>query len=47
MYASSKYNLDSSETWSDDKKNTFCHIMEQTKINKTMTASALKAVSVL
>ena len=47
MYASSKYNLESSETWSDDKKNTFCHILEQTKINKTMTASALKAVSVL
>ena len=47
MYASSSYNLRSSETWSDDKKNTFCNILEQTKIKKSMSATALKAASVL
>jgi len=47
MYASSSYNLDSSETWSDDKKNSFCNILEQTKIKKSMSASALKTAAVL
>jgi hypothetical protein len=47
MYASSSYNLRSSETWSDDKKNTFCNILEQTKIKKSMSDTALKAISVL
>ena len=47
MYAKSKQNLDSSETWSDDKKNTFCNILEQTKIDKTMTADKLKKLAVL
>ena len=46
-YERSKYNLDASETWSDDKKNSFCKILEQTKIRKTMTDTQLKAVSVL
>lgn len=47
MYASSSYNLSTSDTWSDDKKNTFCNILEQTKIKKSMSATALKAASVL
>jgi hypothetical protein len=47
MYASSSYNLRSSETWSDDKKNSFCNILEQTKIKKSMSDTALKAISVL
>jgi hypothetical protein len=46
-YEASKHNLDSSETWSADKKNTFCTILEQTKIRKTMTNSQLKTTSVL
>jgi len=47
MYEKSKQNLDSSETWSDDKKNTFCNILEQTKIEKTLTADKLKQLAVL
>ena len=47
MYAKSKGNLDNSESWSDDKKNTFCNILEQTKIRKTMTESQLKAAKVI
>jgi hypothetical protein len=47
MYAASSYNLDSSETWSDDKKNSFCSILERTKIIKSMSDTELKAVSVL
>jgi hypothetical protein len=47
MYASSSYNLSSSDTWSDDKKNTFCNILERTKITKTLSQTALKAASVL
>lgn len=46
-YAASKYNLDNSVAWSDDKKNSFCYIMEQTKINKNMTAETLKKTSIL
>lgn len=46
-YEASKYNLDASDTWSDDKKNSFCKILEQTKIRKTMTDTQLKAASVL
>ena len=47
LYATYSGSLDSSETWSDDKKNTFCSILEQTKIQKTMTDSQLKATKVL
>jgi hypothetical protein len=46
-YASSKYNLDNSAGWSDDKKNSFCHILEQTKITKNMSEDTLKKASVL
>jgi hypothetical protein len=47
MYEKSKRNLDTSETWSKDKKNTFCTILERTKIEKTMTDADLEKVSVL
>jgi len=47
MYASSSHNLETSDTWSDDKKNTFCNILERTKITKTLSDTALKAASVL
>jgi len=47
MYNSSKHNLDTSDTWSSDKKNTFCNILEQTKIKKTMSETALRAAPVL
>lgn len=47
LYATYSGSLDSSETWSDDKKNTFCSILEQTKIRKTMTDAQLKAAKVL
>jgi len=47
MYEKSKRNLDTSETWSKDKKNTFCTILERTKIEKTMTDTDLEKVSVL
>jgi len=47
MYAASSYNLDRSGTWSDDKKNSFCNILEQTKIRRTMTDNQLKSASVL
>ena len=46
-YEKSKHHLDTSDTWSTDKKNTFCNILEQTKITKTMPDSKLKTVSVL
>ena len=46
-YEKSKHHLETSDTWSTDKKNTFCNILEQTKITKTMTDSKLKTVSVL
>jgi len=46
-YERSKHNLDTSETWSDDKKNSFCKILEQTKIKKTMTSTQLKAATIL
>ena len=47
MYAASSHNLSTSETWSDDKKNSYCNILEQTKIIKSMSDTQLKAVSVL
>jgi len=47
LYATYSGSLDSSETWSDDKKNSFCNILEQTKIRKTMTDAQLKAAKVL
>jgi len=47
LYATYSSSLDSSQTWSADKKNTFCNILEQTKIQKTMTDTQLKEVSIL
>lgn len=47
VYASSKYNLDNSASWSDAKKNTFCNILERTTITKSLTPQALKTTSVL
>ena len=47
VYASSKYNLDNSASWSDAKKNTFCNILERTTITKSLTPQVLKTTSVL
>jgi hypothetical protein len=47
IYARDKSSLDSSESWQDDYKNSFCSILEQTKINKTMTPKQLKKAVVL
>ena len=47
IYARDKSSLESSESWQDDYKNSFCNILEQTKINKTMTTKQLKKTVVL
>jgi hypothetical protein len=37
----------SSASWDPDKKNTFCSILEQSKIKKTLSEAVVKTVSVL
>jgi len=47
IYNAEKCKLDSSDTWSDEQKNSYCNIAEQTKILKTMSLSQLKTAVVL